>query len=250
MQEKEFWELRSKSFPTFLEGNTYQTKMLSIMRENGIDFNGAEVLDVGAGTGSYTLPIAKTAKSVIALDISGGMLNALKDSAEKLGLNNIVCVESDWVDYTLEKKFDIILCSLTPALKDEEAAEKVFNNAKKWGIQIGSSGPMKAYMLDGLLELHNIEGRYKNAPHTEMKNVLKKREIPFTVIPVQGEWERTYSHDAIMENLTNVVISHGKEPDIKVIEEYIERFKDKLSGLYISKTFYDVELLFWRGNNA
>jgi ubiquinone/menaquinone biosynthesis C-methylase UbiE len=221
--------------------------MLGIMRENGVDFNGAEVLDVGAGTGSYTLNIAKTAKSVTALDISRGMLETLKDTAEKLGLNNISYIESDWVDYTPGKKFDIILCSLTPALKDRAAAEKVFAHVKRWGIQIGSAGPMKAYMLDGLFELHNIEGRYKNAPHTEMKDTLKDKKVPFKTFPVQGEWERTYTREAIIDNLANVVRSHGKEPDMKLIEEYIVRFKDEKSGMYISKTFYDVELLIWEG---
>ncbi|MDR2104732.1 MAG: class I SAM-dependent methyltransferase, partial [Deferribacteraceae bacterium] len=182
MQEKEFWELRSKSFPSFLEGSPYQAKMLGLMRENGVDFVGAEVLDVGAGTGAYTLNIAREAKSVTALDISTGMLSNLKAAAESLALTNIEYVASDWVDYTPPKKFDVILCSLTPALKDAAAAEKVFDNVKKWGIQIGSTGPMKTYMLEGLFELHNIEGRYKNIPHTEMKDALKRKGTPYTAI--------------------------------------------------------------------
>ncbi|MDR2401437.1 MAG: class I SAM-dependent methyltransferase [Deferribacteraceae bacterium] len=247
MQDKEYWELRSQSFPTFLDGESYQKKMLKIMEENGIDFNGADVLDVGAGTGAYTINIAKSAKSVTALDISRGMLDALKQSADRFGLTNIEYVESDWGDYTPEKKFDIILCSLTPALKGAAAAEKVYDYVKKWGIQIGSAAPMKAYMLDGLFELHNIEGRYKKILHTEMKDTLKRRNTPFISIPVQGEWERTYSRDALIDNLKGVVLSHGRQPDIKAIEGYIERFKDEKSNLYISKTFYDVELMIWKG---
>ncbi|MDR2104951.1 MAG: hypothetical protein LBP51_04260, partial [Deferribacteraceae bacterium] len=62
----------------------------------------------------------------------------------------------------------------------------------------------------------------------------------------QGEWEREYTREAVIDNLSNVVRSHKKEPDIKLIEEYITRFKDQATGLYISKTFYDVELLIWK----
>jgi ubiquinone/menaquinone biosynthesis C-methylase UbiE len=237
--------MRSKSFPTFLEGDTYQSKMLGLMRENGVQFDGMEFLDVGAGTGAYSLPIAKVAKNVTSLDISGGMLKILSETAEKLGLKNITCIESDWVDYTPEKQYDIILCSLTPALKDEAAAEKVLNHIRRWGIQIGSPRPLKAYMLEGIFKLHDIGGRNKNSQHTEMKSLLIKRNVPFKSIPVQGEWEREYDHDGLIDNLSNVVRSHGKEPDLKLIEEYIEGYRDEKSGNYISKTFYDVELMIW-----
>ena len=53
-------------------------------------FSGAErVLEIGAGTGIFTLPIAHHCREVTALDISAGMLEVLKRKAREEGLTNV-----------------------------------------------------------------------------------------------------------------------------------------------------------------
>lgn len=47
------------------------------------------VLEIGAGTGIFTLPIARRCREVTAVDISEGMLEILAGKAEKDGLSNI-----------------------------------------------------------------------------------------------------------------------------------------------------------------
>ena len=47
------------------------------------------MLEIGAGTGIFTLPIARHCREVVAVDISGGMLEVLKRKAAKERLANI-----------------------------------------------------------------------------------------------------------------------------------------------------------------
>jgi SAM-dependent methyltransferase len=56
------------------------------------------VLDGGSGPGTLSLPLAATVKSVTAIDYSKGMLDVLKNRAQKLELNNIRTILSSWED--------------------------------------------------------------------------------------------------------------------------------------------------------
>lgn len=47
------------------------------------------VVDVGAGTGRLTFPLARRAKSVIAVDISAAMCDRLMERAREAGLDNV-----------------------------------------------------------------------------------------------------------------------------------------------------------------
>jgi SAM-dependent methyltransferase len=53
-------------------------------------------LDIGAGGGRYSLPIALLAKEVIALDVSQGMLAVLREGMAAEGVDNVRIVEARW----------------------------------------------------------------------------------------------------------------------------------------------------------
>ncbi|ACJ34398.1 class I SAM-dependent methyltransferase [Anoxybacillus flavithermus] len=53
------------------------------------------VADLGAGNGYFTVPIAKTAKTVYAVDVQQEMLDLLKQHTEKEGVGNISYILSD-----------------------------------------------------------------------------------------------------------------------------------------------------------
>ncbi|MDK2974510.1 MAG: hypothetical protein PWP08_881 [Methanofollis sp.] len=57
---------------------------------------GSTVLDIGAGTGAFTLPLARTAASVVALDPSSYHLGVLRQKAASAGIANLRYVEAVW----------------------------------------------------------------------------------------------------------------------------------------------------------
>jgi peptidoglycan/xylan/chitin deacetylase (PgdA/CDA1 family)/SAM-dependent methyltransferase len=59
-------------------------------------FDGAErVLEIGAGTGIFTLEIARRCREVVAVDLSAGMLSVLERKAAAEGIGNIRTVNAD-----------------------------------------------------------------------------------------------------------------------------------------------------------
>lgn len=72
-------------------------------------FAGAErVLEVGAGTGIFTLPIARQCREVIAVDISRNMLELLEKKAANEGVTNIRTMLCDVEKNPPEGTFSVI----------------------------------------------------------------------------------------------------------------------------------------------
>ena len=81
-KQREYWNARSRTFPRFEEGDSnYEAGMLRHATENGVDFTGKRVLDVGCGSGMYTLRLARMAQSVTAVDVADEMLRLLREDA-------------------------------------------------------------------------------------------------------------------------------------------------------------------------
>ena len=71
---------------------------------------GATVLDVGAGTGAWTVLLARHARRVTALDPSPAMLEVLRRTLADEGIDNVDVVQGAWPEVDVEAH-DLSLCS-------------------------------------------------------------------------------------------------------------------------------------------
>jgi SAM-dependent methyltransferase len=67
------------------------------------------LLDVGAGGGRLTLPLALEAQEVIAVDPSEGMLHVLREGMAEHAIDNIRVVVGRWPDVAAELAADVVL---------------------------------------------------------------------------------------------------------------------------------------------
>lgn len=73
-----------------------------------------KLLDYGAGTGLCTLALAPRCASVLAMDISSGMLTRLEEKAKSAGMEHLKTLQHDLSAAPFEgERFDVILCSMT-----------------------------------------------------------------------------------------------------------------------------------------
>ncbi len=72
--------------------------------------NEITVLEIGAGSGRWTIPLGKIARSVTAIEPSDAMLGMLRENVASAKLKNVRIVQSSWEEATIEPH-DIVVCS-------------------------------------------------------------------------------------------------------------------------------------------
>jgi Methylase involved in ubiquinone/menaquinone biosynthesis len=98
----------------------YQVKMLPLSPE-------VNVLDVGAGTGRMTLPIAKKVRHVTALEPSENMLGILQENARQQQLFNINYINKPLEEIGSVSSYDLVVASYSLFMYDLEKALLTMN---------------------------------------------------------------------------------------------------------------------------
>ncbi|AEG13765.1 Methyltransferase type 11 [Desulfofundulus kuznetsovii DSM 6115] len=111
----EYWDKRAEDFSESRKTNDYEygRKVMKALGEI-IDSN-SEVLDIGAGPGTFVIPFAKKVKRITAVEPSNGMLEMLRKNAQEAGVNNYEIINKGWeeVDISvLAKKYHIVVSSI------------------------------------------------------------------------------------------------------------------------------------------
>jgi len=113
-----FWE----SYPVYdeiLSYIGYPGEMLE--RISSLISSGCCLLDIGAGTGAFALPLSKRAGKVIALDPSRSQLHRLKSKARAEGITNIQIVNASWEEADLKTLGEIDYALSAFSLFSEDA---------------------------------------------------------------------------------------------------------------------------------
>lgn len=106
--------------------NTPQMADLTQNQLNRIQLQSTDtVLEVGAGNGRLTVPMAKKAQKITALEPSKNMIEYLKTNAQNAGVHNITCINKSLEDLTAQDCvgcFDVVVASFSLFMLDMEKA--------------------------------------------------------------------------------------------------------------------------------
>lgn len=71
------------------------------------------ILEIGSGTGEFTIELAKKSKKVVALDVSKGMIDYAELKLNNLGIKNVEFIHNGFLTFDLkEDAFDIVYSSI------------------------------------------------------------------------------------------------------------------------------------------
>lgn len=87
-----------------------QDSSREFLRQTLLDYPESTVLDIGAGSGAWSLFLSPMAASVTALDPSESMVQCLREQVIRKHVSNIKIIEASWPDVEIEKH-DVSLCS-------------------------------------------------------------------------------------------------------------------------------------------
>ncbi len=187
MSNNEYWE-QLDYYDEFMKYSRYPDKILDRI---SIFVSPKDiVLDIGAGTGAFAIPLSKISNKLIALDPSSHQLKILKDKAKTAKCDNILYLEKEWknvskdeighVDYSLAAYsfFEDDICSFL---------EKSISIASKGIFLVFRSGrgdPLREYVYDrqnsvDFLHLYNILSEMGYLFNVEIFNLEYKLPLSF-----------------------------------------------------------------------
>ncbi len=246
MSEKNInkWDEKAKNYARYSPcKNSFEANVLDTLKKLKINFTDKSVLDIGCGTGVYTIRVAKVAKRVDGLDFSENMLQILKEDAQKLGINNITTHHTTWSDFPLpSQRYDIALCTMSPAVKTQNDLEK-FHSSATTKIYLGWAGVRDNTILDDLFLAHNSIYSPPNGAK-RVKKWLHVEGIRYKLENFEELKIKIRSFEEAVENYTWHLKVRGLEPEIKKIKEILEPLRNK-EGNITEQTINKMDLIIW-----
>jgi SAM-dependent methyltransferase len=140
-----FWDQKARTYPLPFEQEplAFTEGVMEIIEERCLPVKGATVLDIGCGTGAFSLPFAVRGATVTALDFSEHMLERLSSEAKRLAIYDVRAVQASWKRINpdaagLLRSFDIVLSALSIAVETTRDILKMESCARQWCVCIAS----------------------------------------------------------------------------------------------------------------
>lgn len=114
-RQREYWNSMSSRYDDDASDvvDAY-SKLLTALIDRGAVRAGDRALDIGCGTGLFSIPLANAVSSLTALDRSPAMLESL--AAKTGSLKNLITLDGDWEGFIPDRRFDLVFSSFCPAV--------------------------------------------------------------------------------------------------------------------------------------
>lgn len=130
----ETWGRRkARWYSEALHYSDYADKVLAVMEP--VVKRCKSLLDIGAGCGALSIPLARAFDDVLALEPSPAMLDELQENARRAGISNIQTNAAPWQESERRLgQFDVVLCANVPTILDhpEKAVPRLEAHARRF----------------------------------------------------------------------------------------------------------------------
>ena len=230
----EFWDERVDWFEELVQQSDRAGMIMSRIEKE----SNYTVLDIGAGPGTTTIPLAKNVKGVTVVEPSSGMLARLKENASKENLANITYLPKKWEDVEIGKDIeagghDVVIASHSLVIKDIKDALVKINDAVKRSVYIFIvAGRRNEKEGSSLWSLFNREKQGLHPDYIYLYNILYQLGIYANVEIIDA------NHNMQFPDLDTAVQHYKKWMDVSGADE------EKLR-LYLSENLVKENDAFW-----
>lgn len=247
---RDFWDRKAKKYPLPFDDSAFNNtqKVLNILGQRCIDFSGRKVLDIGCGTGIFTLPLAKIAQFVVGLDFSHEMLERLKRESERFNIKNIGIIHTSWKDFdpyqnNLIRSFDIVLSSMSMAIKEEADLLKMETCSRQYCIYIGWGRLRKNPFMEEIFAKHEMPFKPPPGAHAIYEILSsKQRQLSIDYVHTSWQWEGTIE-EAISDIAMHIDVQGGV-PDPEIIRDVVT--KNSHDGRILHTTEAEQGVIIWQ----
>lgn len=210
------------------------------------------VLDVGAGTGRLTVPVASKVRMVTAVDPSARMLMYLRDNMKEANHSNCRYVQKKWEDVCLKKDMDphdVVISAFSMGFYDAAWALDKLHRASKREVYLFWFAK-KRHDNDLLRYISESGGKkYVKKPHYPdyicLLNILHDMGIYADVRIQEYGWTDSFMgvEDAVSKALLSRSITHAEKES--AYEYFRENLKPVGNGRFERKTIIRQALIRW-----
>lgn len=241
-----FWDKRAQRFARFSRQLDPDDPFLRFTRERARPTD--TLLDVGAGTGRFALPLARSVSLVVAVDPSAAMLGELRRSADADGIANVQTIEARWEDADVEPA-ELVLCAhvVYPIRQIGPFVQKLDAHLRRDGLIYMRVGQVDDWVAEAWEQVHGTP----RLPHPDfrlLERVLESLQIP-AVLEVVGFTNRVTYADA-GEARDDLAERLGVQPETAEAERLDQYIGDRLvpiqDGIAFPARPVQGAIFFWR----
>ncbi|MCC3868858.1 class I SAM-dependent methyltransferase [Terrisporobacter mayombei] len=124
----DLWDSMAESFNKFTVPTAEDSQFLKIVWENNMIDSNFQVLDVGCGSGRYSIALSNLCENITGIDLSPKMIENANNNKEAYKASNAEFYCEDWSD------FDLVFAHMTPAVNNAETFEKLSKASRKYCV--------------------------------------------------------------------------------------------------------------------
>lgn len=225
------WDKKANNYQRFTDNiSEFQARVMAILGIFNVNFSDKNVIDIGCGTGVYTLLIAKKAKFITGIDSSKNMLKILNEDASKFNIKNLNTLNLSWSEFSdkfndkkspnLAYPYDIAISTMSPAIAQDDDF-KLFNKLGKTKIYLNWQAPRTSDLLEPFFAKFGRK-RAEVMATDRLKMWLKENDIKFQseILSETRIARRTFNE--ALENINWHMQINGLNPQKSEIKTILE----------------------------
>jgi SAM-dependent methyltransferase len=245
----DYWARRARGFAAFsreARPDPFLERVLAYVDGR------STVLDVGAGAGRHSVPLARVVRRVFAVEPSPAMASRLREWAQEEDLANIEVIEGAWPEVDVPT-CDVAICAhvLYPLAEIEPFLRRLHDSAR-CRCFLWLHDEQVALESLGLWERFHGEPRARQPTFRDALLVLwqmgLRPNLEMSEIPESWSWgSMDEAAQAFREHLA---IAEDEATEARLREELAAALVEREGRLYLPKTTYRSAIIWWAREGA
>ena len=218
------------------EGKQRSERIMNWIENQGVEFEGLSILDIGAASGIFTIPFAEKGAIVTAVEPSELLVSLMKETIPTALESNIEIVKERYEEIAIEdkgweKKYDFAFASMCPAMSDWETIEQAINCARKYVYISTMAGQKEHTLMDELKDVLGVTSTYKAGDMGYIQQLLYLKGYSYTMIITREVNSFEVPVEEIIDKLPELLNTYelpSDEDSLSLAEKYIQdTYKDR-----------------------
>lgn len=214
------------------EGRKRTTRIMNWLEGQGVQFDNASVLDIGAASGVFSVPFAERGARVTAVESSLPLIELLKENITKFADDQVKIVPEPFEDIDVlardwDNAFNLVFVSMCPVILDWDSVEKILQCARDYCYISMPAGSMELSLVNEIWPL--ITGQPFQSKHLEfgyLLHLLYLKGYSYESLITRETKTTEVTREAALQEMMNWLRSHGLAADDqnrKLVADYLEQ---------------------------